>query len=302
MGNQTRRNQQIIMTGEKPDISPMPRPAAPQLSLPREWPYRLLGNTLIMGIIFFLASVAITIKTDLINKKLLSLQDSFYILTSNLGFTIDDIIVTGRKRTSVQSILNTLGLSRRSNILNINLHELQDRIETLPWVKSARIQRTFFPNVINIYISEHQVKSLWQYNEKFHPIDEDGHVIDASYTPTSPILLIVGSKAPENINQLLEIIKTDSEIFSRVKVANFISERRWDLILDDIEHGITIKLPEDNIAAAWKKLIKLNASKNILKRKLTNIDLRLPGKVIVKLEKTNRKDAKKLKNIKESKI
>lgn len=294
------------MTTAAPEIIPqlqMPQPQTDnRVSLPVEWPYRLLGNALILGFILFLASIAITVKTDLINQKLLSLQDSYYMMTSKLGFTVDDIIVDGRRHTSKAELLKAMGIDRGTNILRLDLYDLKDKIESLPWVRSAVVRRSYYPNVIRISLREHQVKSLWQINETFHPIDEDGKVIDAPYIPDKPLLLIVGAGAPENINQLLSEIDTDSPVFKRVKVASFISGRRWNLILDDIEHGITIKLPEQNVAAAWKKLLKLNATKNILKRKLTNIDLRLKGKVIITLEKSGKKAPKKLKSSKESKI
>lgn len=269
------------------------------VSLPQVWPYRLLGNAAILGIIFFLASLTITFKNDLINKRLVDLQNAFYDLTTNMGFTIEDIIIRGHNHTTKQEIADTLQLTRRDNILRQDLEEIRYKISQLPWVKDVAVRRTYFPNTIQINIEEHRVKCLWQFNEKFHPIDENGEVIEAAYTPNKPLLLIVGAGAPENINALLEIIESDSEIFKRVKAANYISERRWDIILDDINHGITILLPEKNVKAAWEKLEKLNESKNILKRKLTKIDLRLSGKITVKLEKTER--PKRLKS-KERKI
>ena len=70
-------------------------------------------------------------------------------------------------------------------------------------------------------------------------------------------------------------------------------------MLDDIENGITIKLPEQNIDQAWKKLLKLNTTQGLLKRKLTIIDLRFPNKVIVKLGKMTPDERKKLKDVKE---
>lgn len=285
---------EVALTSAQPTISQNIK-----VSLPQEWPYRMLGNALILGIIFFLASITITFKNDLINKRLMDLQDSFYELSSQLGFTIDDIIVRGHKRTSIQDIANIITNTRQDNILEQDLDEIRYQIEQLPWVKNAIIKRSYFPNVIQIEIEEHDVKSLWQLNEKFHPIDENGQVIEAPFTPTKPILLIVGTGAPEHINELLSIIDDGSEIFKRIKAANYISERRWDIILDSIESGITIKLPEKGVKEAWEKLKKLNESKNILKRKLTKIDLRLKGKVIIKLEKTQKK---RLSRTKERKI
>lgn len=85
-------------------------------------------------------------------------------------------------------------------------------------------------------------------------------------------------------------------------MANFISGRRWNLILDDIRNGITIKLPEENIEAAWKKLVKLDETKGIFKRKLTIIDLRLPDKVVVKLRHGSGENALKLQKAAEHKL
>ena len=107
--------------------------------------------------------------------------------------------------------------------------------------------------------------------------------------------MIVGAGAPENFKNLTEALKDeDANYISRVKVANYISGRRWNLILDDIRNGITIKLPEENIAQAWKKLAKLDKTKGIFKRKLTIIDLRLPDKIVVKLRKGNSAEVKNL--------
>ena len=55
--------------------------------------------------------------------------------------------------------------------------------------------------------------------------------------------------------------------------------------MDDVRDGITIKLPETEVEDAWKKLIKLNTTKGILKRKLTIIDLRFKGRTGIKLRK-----------------
>ena len=101
------------------------------------------------------------------------------------------------------------------------------------------------------------------------------------------MLLIVGRGAPEHLNELLTAVEDDNEVFPRIKVANFISGRRWNLILDDVENGITVKLPAEDMDKAWKKLLKLNKTQGLLKRKLTIIDLRFVNKVLVKPRRTS---------------
>lgn len=287
--------------------APQIAPAAPvtipsRISLPREWPFRLAGNLFLLGVIFMLASVIITIKTNLIGRKLTDLSTEFYNYSAGLGFKIDDIVITGRNKTAKQDILNALQLSRETNILNLDLRDLQQKVEQLPWVRHAVVKRRFFPNIIQIDIRERQVQSIWQLDHKFRPIDGEGNVIEADYTPDHPILLIVGEGAPENITALMKSITDDQNIFQRIKVANYISGRRWNIVLDDVENGITVKLPEKHIDEAWKKLLKLNTTQGLLKRKLTIIDLRFPNKVIVKLGKMTPEERKKLKDVKECRI
>lgn len=287
--------------------APQIAPAAPvtipsRISLPREWPFRLAGNLFLLGVIFMLASVIITIKTNLIGRKLTDLSTEFYNYSAGLGFKIDDIVITGRDKTAKKDILNALQLSRETNILNLDLRDLQQKVEQLPWVRHAVVKRRFFPNIIQIDIRERQVQSIWQLDHKFRPIDGEGNVIEADYTPDHPILLIVGEGAPENITALMKSITDDQNIFQRIKVANYISGRRWNIVLDDVENGITVKLPEKHIDEAWKKLLKLNTTQGLLKRKLTIIDLRFPNKVIVKLGKMTPEERKKLKDVKERRI
>lgn len=251
------------------------------------WPYRLLGNMILLGFIWLLTFGVITVRHNLVSKHIDSLLTEIYNKTATAGWGLDDITLEGREKTSKDDVLHVIGLKRGDNILEIDLKAVCEKVKTLPWVKEASVSRRYFPNVIHISIREKKVKSIWQYQNEFYPIDEDGKIIETEYVLQKNILQIVGQGAPEHINSLLKIIENDKELFARVKVANFISERRWNLIFDDVLNGITVKLPEDDVADAWKKLVKLDKTRGILKRKLTFIDLRLKNKVIVKISNKN---------------
>ena len=247
------------------------------------WPYRFFGNMLLLFIIGASAFGVITIRHNLVSKHIDSLMSELYQTTADKGWGLDDITIEGRNKTPKEDILHVMNLKRGDNILEVDLIALGEKIKTLPWVKEVSVSRNYFPNVLHIRITEKSVKSIWQYKNEFYPIDEDGKIIETEYVPQKGLLLIVGDGAPENIKALSEILKSDNELFSRVKAANFISKRRWDLIFDDVEKGIVVKLPQDDVKEAWEKLVKLNKTKGILKRKLTFIDLRLKNKVIVKI-------------------
>ena len=258
--------------------------------LPKEWPARLVATLFVGFIIAFFAAMIVILKNDLVHKKITETQDFVLDYIGHKGFSLGDIVVMQRGRTTKAELLEAIGLKRGDNLLKVNLQQLKHRIEQLPWVRDVTLRRSFFPNVLNIEIAEKEVFAIWQLNERFYPLDYDGYVIEADYRPVKPILLVVGKGAAENIIPFLKMIKKiDPSYLSRIKVANYISNRRWNVILDDVRRGITIKLPEEESEAAWKKLIELDKIKGILKRKLTIIDLRLKDKITVKLRKSKLK-------------
>ena len=173
---------------------------------PQEFLIRLVGNLIIFGIIFLSAFITLLLNTDIVEEKIATWKQEAYEYAAEKGLVLNDVVILGRDKTSKEDLLAALQVQRGDNFLKIDIHELKNRVEALPWIKEAVIKRRFFPNVLEINVKERQVRSIWQINEKFHPIDEDGNVIDAPFKPQSPILLIVGEGAPENINHLLAFL------------------------------------------------------------------------------------------------
>lgn len=254
---------------------------------PKEWPNRLKATLFVLVLTAVVAAIIVILKNDLVHKKIAETENYVLDFIGAQGFGVQDIVITGRGRTTLKELENAIGLKRGDNILKVDVKRLKRDLENLPWVRDVAVSRSLMPNILKIEIQEKKVLAIWQLNERFYPLDMDGYVIEADYRPDKPILLVVGAGAAENITAFLAKIKDiDKKYLPRIKVANYISKRRWNIILDDIRDGITIKLPEEDVEGAWKKLLKLDVSKGILKRKLTIIDLRLKDKVTVKLRKT----------------
>lgn len=247
------------------------------------WPYRLLGNLLLLGCIWVVTLGVISVRHNLVGQQIDSLLTELYNKSAMIGWGLNDITLEGREQTSKEEVLQAVDLQRGDNILEIDLAAIYQRVKALPWVKEASVSRRYFPNVIHVSIKEKKVRAIWQYQQKFYPLDEDGQIIETEFMPKKRLLQIVGQGAPEHFNELLKVVESDAELFARLRAANFISNRRWDLIFDDVENGVIVKFPEENFADAWKKLVKLDKTRGILKRKLTFIDLRLKNKVIVRL-------------------
>ena len=254
--------------------------------MPIETPFRIFGLIFLLLLIASVSMIIITVRDSLVDKKVSQLLDEFYQNGLKYGLAIDDIIIEGREKTTKEDLLNAIGLSRENNILDTDLKEIKQKIEQLPWVEKADIKRTYFPNILQVKLYEKEVLALWQNNGKFYPLDMNGKIIDAEYVAHKPILVITGENAPEHIIKLLKITSQNPELNNRIVAAVLFSQRRWNLIFDSFENGITVKLPQDDMQQAWKKFVKINNQYDVLNRKLTIIDLRYKNKVSVALSNT----------------
>jgi len=196
------------------------------------------------------------------------------------GFRIENVEVVGREQTDPKALLAAAGLKRGDPILAVSPDVVRRRIEAMSWVASAAVERRL-PDTIAITIVERKPIALWQHNDKFALIDSKGDnlgpVPDAS---ASTLPLIVGGDAATHASALLSTLATHPDLAQRVQASSWIGSRRWDLRMDN---GIEVKLPEDGMAEALQQLADAEASSRILERDVAVIDLRLAGKMIVRL-------------------
>ncbi len=252
-----------------------------------EWVYRLVGIVVAFLIILSLSLTAVTVRDNVISVQFDKLMQAVYKISADYGLYVEDVIVEGNHRTSYEDLIQALNLSENESILGVDIEKLQNQIEQLTWVRSCVVKRSFFPNNILVNIQEREVKAIWQYEGRYYPVDTEGNVIEVEdYEPDAPILILTGDGAPHHLTELLEVLATDEELEKRVKAAVFVSNRRWNLIFDNVNNGIVVKLPEKKFAEAYQKIALLNKRQGIFKRKLTSFDVRYKNRIIVDIDKS----------------
>ena len=84
-------------------------------------------------------------------------------ISKTTGLIVREVIVQGRSKTKKSALLQALQVSEGDNILAINMTKMKDRINKLPWVKSARVER-HLPNKISLTLFERTPMARWQTN------------------------------------------------------------------------------------------------------------------------------------------
>ena len=211
-------------------------------------------------------------------------KDHMLDLTAMAGLRLDALTVEGRMNTDPDDILASLDIERGTPILSINVTEAREALETLPWVRAAQVERQL-PGAVHVVIEERTAYALWQRGKRYTLIDASGHSIVDVPGQIGELPLVVGSDAPAHAFELFETLKTAPELLSRVRGAVRIGERRWNIHFDSFESGIAVRLPETGIAEAWTRLATMQREHSLLERDLAAIDLRLPDRLIVQLNK-----------------
>lgn len=196
------------------------------------------------------------------------------------GFRVEEVEVAGRSQTDPKALLAAAGLKRGDAILEFSPKEARERIESLPWVASAAVERRL-PDTVTITIVERRPIALWQHNERISLIDAQGANLGPVAIESAPDLpLVVGGDAPGHVAELLAMLAEHPLIAKRVQASSWIGSRRWDLKLDN---GVEVRLPETGVSEALTQLADAEAASRVLERDVAQIDLRLAGKMIVRL-------------------
>jgi len=204
-------------------------------------------------------------------------------VTAEGGFRITEITVAGRRHTPTDQIVTALAARYGQPILGLDIAAARDRLEALPSVRAAAVERRL-PGVLRLSIVERQPVALWQNNGAFVLIARDGHQIPGSIEGFEDLPLVVGDGAPARADELFTLLATEPDMAARVKAAIRVGNRRWNVKLDDIEHGLEARLPELDTEAAWHRLAELERDHQLTGKQITMIDLRVPERLVLRGE------------------
>jgi cell division protein FtsQ len=164
----------------------------------------------------------------------------------------------------------------------VDVSAIRERLLQFGWVKDARVSRRL-PDTLVIDIVERTPAAMWQNEGQLALIDSEGVVLDHVRVDKMPDLpLVVGPGANSEEQQLERLMAAVPALKPQLASATWIGGRRWDL---NLQSGETLALPEGEEPArgALTKFARLDKSSGLIGRGIVRFDLRVPGKMIVRL-------------------
>ncbi|TAE34652.1 MAG: FtsQ-type POTRA domain-containing protein [Alphaproteobacteria bacterium] len=195
-------------------------------------------------------------------------------VTYDAGYEFKELVVEGRKVTPADAIVSAVGMASGDPLFLYSLDHIRQQLEKIPTVRQAHVGRDL-SGTITVNLIERQPYVLWQHEGLVRVIDEDGVVLEGERPEDYPhMITVVGSEAPQHMHELVQLFKEDKELARRIVASVLVSDRRWDIHFDT---GIHVKLPEEKPIGAWKKMIELQKTENILSKPIKEIDMRDPN-------------------------
>jgi cell division protein FtsQ len=221
-------------------------------------------------------------------SALQSVVDTMVEATGLLGLTVSDVTVEGRETTDRETILAALAARPGTPILAVSPKHAKQQLETLPWVRTAVIERRL-PGTLYVRLVERKPLALWQHGGKIALIDRAGAVIPvARLDRFAKLPMVVGEGAASHAAELLDMLASEPDLAARVTAAIRVGDRRWNLRIDN---AIDVLLPADETAGAWAQLARLDRSSALVQRDVQTIDIRLPDRLVLRVSPEAPKEA-----------
>lgn len=187
-------------------------------------------------------------------------------------------IISNSTELDPKIIQSASGITNKTGIRELDLRLVNKHILEIPGIKQSSTRR--LPNGdIVIKTNKYDIVATWSDGVYYYPLSSDGNKIDTPSENRNTNALVFQGELP---NDLSEIINYASVLSEHIDYLNMVESRRWNI---HTKNGITIYLPEDNIATAINKISMLDHTHKLLSRKIDIIDMRDSARILIKTKK-----------------
>lgn len=205
-------------------------------------------------------------------------RDRLVNLAANAGYRVKNLYVEGRHYTDADIVRGVINMDKGDPLFAFDPETARDLLMKVSWVKNVNVRREM-PDSIYINITERQPLALWQTEGKVRVIDAEGVVLTSDLRAFTTLPLVVGVGANTRAVDLLAQLAAEPELQKRVTTAAWVGDRRWDLTTTT---GMVIKLPEEDMGLALKKLADGQKQDKLLEKDIAVIDLREADRLVVR--------------------
>ena len=195
---------------------------------------------------------------------------------------LKEVQITGLVHIQADEILAAMDAKKGHPILGIDLENVRDQIERLPWVLSVQVKRRL-PSDLMIRIIEKEAVVMSREKDQLLLLDKYGKIIKPleQGDPIIPPVIVAAASVdgPAQVVDFVSLLEKHAWLKEHISEAVGLPGGRWTVYTKRGVKLLLSKRLEDEL-----KLLKgLQDRYGILDRKIRQIELRIPGRVAVRL-------------------
>jgi cell division protein FtsQ len=187
-------------------------------------------------------------------------------------FMVKLMSIEGASPGLINGIREVVPVNFPISSFDLDLEAMREQVESLDAIKKVDI-RVKAGGLLQVNVEERSPAVIWRGPDGLVLLDDEGHrVRPVEFRSNRPDLpLIVGEGARAKIEEALLLVQEAAPIADRLLGFVWMSEARWDLVLDGDQR---ILLPETEPRSALARVIALHEAQDLLGRGVRRVDIR----------------------------
>jgi len=199
-------------------------------------------------------------------------------LASDAGFEVRHVNVRGVKNINELTVYERVLGERNRAMPLVDIQALRAELLTLPWVKDARVSRQL-PDTLVIDIVERTPHAVLRKPDRLVLIDGEGHELEAVGAERAKGMLVLsGPGSGRRVAALLNLMEAAPALKPRVREAEWIGNRRWNLTFDT-DQVLALPEGENKASKALVTFATLDGTNRLLGGKAVAFDMRAGDRI-----------------------
>ena len=134
-------------------------------------------------------------------------------------------IKSNSREIDTEAIKIAIGVQPGTRIRSVDLHQINNRVLSVPGVKNAATRRLPNGDLI-IKTQQHTAVAMWSDGLFFYPLSADGTKIDTPFDRPDKNTIVFRGDLPDD---LTDIINSVSALSEHIDYMTFVESRRWNI-------------------------------------------------------------------------
>ncbi|MEM7489237.1 MAG: cell division protein FtsQ/DivIB, partial [Pseudomonadota bacterium] len=213
-------------------------------------------------------------------------------------FTVSLLRIEGASAQLQADIEEALPVKLPLSQFQLDMARLREALLGLDPVADAEV-RVVAGGTLLLRVTERTPAVAWLHEGQVEVLDAVGHRVATldSLEEAGPLPVIAGEGAGDAVAEALRLVAAAAPVMDDLVGLTRVGNRRWDVILTG---GKRIALPEAAPTAALDRALAMDAAVDVLDRNVTLVDLRLPGRPVLRLTEPAREELRVIQELERS--